>query len=494
MSQVTRLGKLINLIRRKVADVNKQLAKRLKKLVKQWQQLLTSRAPNGVVPLGGVATQSGAAPSAQVSVDSHAAVQTTPSPSTSSGIGTSSDQTPQCTTTLSSSDSNSVLAPSDSSNSLESRSSRPNSRAGTSPPLASPTPSSSTLSHAPVQPVAINPSKNRSKMMQKLSSFKKSPNKLHQGIDETLSAQHVTNQTESQLSAHAVVSVGDGNTISLASNTTWTPNDDLSRSLWTAGSFTDMITEDFANGSNWVPPMSPENSRAFLAATTCNGGERAGCQENFNKRPRSPSPADSKQSEPPHKRHKRLKHKPQLADCIVRIPLEKVHLSRLEGHRGFTDHRLPVEDHRGLISDRRGLTEKHNSAFQGLVVSFPRSLLARVPSSPSIKREAVKQDKPPPAPCQTVKHRTAQGAYQSHDQNLHMKVSEEHEPMDVLSAGAEDQGSPLIVIQRPPPEGACPGVDGCVGLDGYWYDWTDPMVSRDTEVTVMPYVYFEHGV
>lgn len=64
-----------------------------------------------------------------------------------------------------------------------------------------------------------------------------------------------------------------------------------------------------------------------------------------------------------------------------------------------------------------------------------------------------------------------------------------------VASGIEYRRSPPIVIERRlPPEGVCPGVDGCIGPDGYWYEWTDPMVSNHTEVTVMPYVYFEDCV
>ena len=95
-SQVTRLGKLINLIRRKVVEVDKQLAKRLKKLVRQWQQLLVNRAPpNGIMPSQQQATPttqstpSVPANSSQATAREHApfSVQTTPTISPS-GTGT----------------------------------------------------------------------------------------------------------------------------------------------------------------------------------------------------------------------------------------------------------------------------------------------------------------------------------------------------------------------------------------------------------------------
>lgn len=47
---MTRLGKHINAVRRQVADTNRSLAKRMKKLVKIWQQLLQNRPSNGLPP------------------------------------------------------------------------------------------------------------------------------------------------------------------------------------------------------------------------------------------------------------------------------------------------------------------------------------------------------------------------------------------------------------------------------------------------------------
>ena len=36
-----------------------------------------------------------------------------------------------------------------------------------------------------------------------------------------------------------------------------------------------------------------------------------------------------------------------------------------------------------------------------------------------------------------------------------------------------------------------PGVDGCLGPDGVWYDWTRHIPSQDFSVTVLPYVYID---
>ena len=41
------------------------------------------------------------------------------------------------------------------------------------------------------------------------------------------------------------------------------------------------------------------------------------------------------------------------------------------------------------------------------------------------------------------------------------------------------------------PSGASPGVDGCMGNDGYWYSWTDSIPGHDISVTVLPYIYVD---
>lgn len=337
--------------------------------------------------------------------------------------------------------------------------------------------------------------------------------------------------------------------ISLVSNTTSTPDEELSRSLWTAGSFTDMVAEDFSNESSWVAPLSPEESSHTFIHTSAYNGDDGGThlQENFNKRPRSPSPLVAGQSAPPHKKHKshkssskRAKREFQpaedLTEFVVHIPLDKVHLRGLtedhrglvEDRRGLTDSqkqltknesefvgRVSVQDHKELTSEW-GLTEKCNTAAQNysqfsdvgsssradllprpaeLVVSFRRSLLRRVPRE-VVKLEFTAHPTDTSAALQSHDKRSwsHEGVYESQESSL-KEFLVNHKPVDMeVSVEAKDHALvphlPLVQ-RRPPPEGVCPGVDGCIGLDGYWYEWTEHMVSRDSEVTVMPYVYFE---
>ena len=90
----------------------------------------------------------------------------------------------------------------------------------------------------------------------------------------------------------------------------------------------------------------------------------------------------------------------------------------------------------------------------------------------------------------------------------------------VLSNGVSSPATPFVEVKKeligpptpevpptfPPPRAAPPirlkhssgvptyctiGIDGCMGNDGNWYVWTDPIPSLGDEVTVLPYVYVD---
>ena len=44
---------------------------------------------------------------------------------------------------------------------------------------------------------------------------------------------------------------------------------------------------------------------------------------------------------------------------------------------------------------------------------------------------------------------------------------------------------------REMPEGSVVGVDGCLGRDGLWYEWTEYIPGEELSVTVLPYVYID---
>ena len=67
-----------------------------------------------------------------------------------------------------------------------------------------------------------------------------------------------------------------------------------------------------------------------------------------------------------------------------------------------------------------------------------------------------------------------------------------HEEGPECSVSVLDTSTPVPSPgQQVVPLGLCPGVHGCYGLDGLWYNWTDPIIRQDFAVNVLPYVYID---
>ena len=214
----------------------------------------------------------------------------------------------------------------------------------------------------------------------------------------------------------------------------------------------------------------------------------------------------------------------------------------------FTDGHRPTE-HRGFMEKHRGKKQYKSDAHFGLVdtliVSFQRSLLNRVPVVLNGEREAPLPHQQQQQQQQQLYNKTHHShdrtrqshdtahqshdttdqshdmahqshgttdqshdtAHQSHDttsshdqwRGPHSEISKTHQNgiVDTGTVKAQIHNHIIPFIpprqQRPLPPGACPGVDGCIGSDGYWYEWTEPINSCQAgEVPIMPYVYFEN--
>ena len=71
-----------------------------------------------------------------------------------------------------------------------------------------------------------------------------------------------------------------------------------------------------------------------------------------------------------------------------------------------------------------------------------------------------------------------------------------HIPVNAITSFGNDRGGPHLPTLVSPgpklvPSGASPGVDGCMGNDGYWYSWTDSIPGHEISVTVLPYIYVD---
>ena len=258
---------------------------------------------------------------------------------------------------------------------------------------------------------------------------------------------------------------------------------------------------------------------------------------------------------PPHKRHKPHKHKSgrvrpsdvyqqhphassnHIARLVVRIPLDRVRCVR----EGGVASAISTTAAAGTTVGRCGKEEEGGASgppptTEPLIVSISRSRLASIsaPSSDTI----VHHNSRPLDRAKTHHHHHNQShdeARWSHDQ--HGRSHDQHGRSHDQHGKSHDQRREFIhqskpefpphsaeimfvtrdrdqeaietdrPLPRPPttttpsttitsqrrhaPRGVCPGMDGCVGLDGYWYEWTEHIASAGDEVTIMPYVYLE---
>lgn len=587
------MGRVINVIRKKVADVDQHLSKRLKKLVKLWQQLLQNRNGLLVPPAagpGGQASASASVVSTSVSSSSSSPYPpgsgvsqerqnmtsslsvrtTTPSPVEPPIIFNSVESSSHSPSHHASSysSSNSLLAPPNTGTTTHLETSRGSPLSHTSTPPPPPPPPHHVhppLSSRPAQPdsVATNPARNRMKMLQKLSSVKRgsSPSsKLFLSQEESRSSSvmqhqqqsesqpnHNTAKTETQQAVTIQVQPSQSSNNYTASVLTDKIPSSSPKHMWT-NSFTEMpalegsppVGSDYKtdHSSSTIASLSSlsSSSSACNGATgSSNGATGSNSLSSLNsynrKRPRSPTDEGGFQREKGSSRrdhqlqasqhsathfplHKRQKVATRTADhddsvtenhyleCIVQIPREKISLRNLSSF---------LQKQNSFSSGNReagGLTSREEEIE--LVVRIQRSRLTGVKAA--TREDKVVQDTIVHLPHQIkdvstthdhgdlsqaiplkAEHRT----YQNHgpsEQQLTGEKKVEDSSSSSSSSSSKDQ---VVIIPhyRPPPPGVQPGVDGCVGLDGYWYDWTEHINSSGNgEVVVMPYVYYEDDI
>lgn len=72
-----------------------------------------------------------------------------------------------------------------------------------------------------------------------------------------------------------------------------------------------------------------------------------------------------------------------------------------------------------------------------------------------------------------------------------VQSSETSSGMETRSFETSPESFPELAESRLGPEESIPGVHGCIGHDGLWYSWADPIPGDDSSVTVLPYVYID---
>ena len=526
---------MINLIRRKVVDVDKQLAKRLKSLVKQWQQLLQNKLPNGATPTTGVAMATLNSVDGSTTKGEFPHYNASPYRSSSSLSSSAPDDPtyPQLAKggrILTSGSSSVVL--SESEGSLEvNHSQEPPSITTThswEPPSITATPPlSSTTSHGshPSQTTPTNRTKNRSEIIKMLSSIKrpspspsKDTNSLSKQIRSISSEPNYHPRTTLDSSSLNVPTTLAGRRHPFSSSPS--PSLIADNEVGTSKDFVSSNSLLSLPGSR----CSSEEVEVTAERIELNGSRDKDLLDVIHvsqKRQRSYSPLtmNSSMAAPPHKKHKRHKHSSPVIDehleLVVHVPLARVRLK---------DHRTRAGDVTGTAAIQDSIIGPvHDVAEVGLVVSILLSMLSRIPSKPvCVPSKRIETDAhldcttsfspaplhlpnslPPPLPSLVYNkdaHRTGT------DSNKHTQSRLNHNENDCPKndcptsspkmAGSSENTASVCQSPPPPPPDLPPGVrlgiDGCIGRDGRWYGWTDHIPSTGPEVTILPYVYIDY--
>ena len=336
-------------------------------------------------------------------------------------------------------------------------------------------------------------------MLQKLSSVKRSPskpiplvhNKQYSAPSDpppNLSNQHdsvepqssslLKAQTSFQSAYSSSSNDGTGSVSDILNVGIATPNSPWSTS---GASFTELLLpgqESFNELKDHSFPLDD--------TWTLNGAahDHTATDSNSRKRERSYSPPVSASqlpldsSTPPSKKSKIVAKADR---CLVSIPLVKI---RLNNHH--VPEELKIERH----DEVQGRISPVYECYE-LLVKIQLGLLNRTPMNPDRSKSCDL-----PSPHRTNNYHTFEQPYNtlddSHEKNLRC------EPHEDLSKPGKNENSDNLTTNHAPhfnqklvPLGARPGVDGCMGTDGFWYEWTEHISSHGEGVTIFPYVYID---
>ena len=331
-------------------------------------------------------------------------------------------------------------------------------------------------------------------------------------------------------------------------------DDEMPQSLWSSDSFMDMDFLA-GNDTPWdqnslnnreTPPTKDQSPVAFNGTSLAEPRPGTSHSEGSRKRSRSSSPLEQpslsalaplNKKHKPHKNSSSSRSRAEAGplEFVVRIPLERVFIKQ-QLHNHHQNHTA------ASVNESPSVNEGVNSFIRGasapvvvveeadveLVVSIRKCYLSRIPTSGTIGLRCG-------SPVRRTKHKKqhksrGDGTSSERSQltaNRQMRDPSSPTPWQASNApnlpdltdildhyqstaplprpqpsatptnNTATDGNKLPVpslparLQRPAPEGACLGVDGCMGPDGYWYDWTEHIDRYGEEVTIMPYVYYE---
>ena len=573
---MTRLGKFINLIRRKLADVDKKLSKRLKKLVKHWLQLVPPKLPNGATstlnsrslttPTSGGSTggeekslseeREFPAPLSNgytysfTRVESPRSVSSRPYSPLSSQDSSSQNTKPSTSSSLESDCSLDLNSRSTTTTTMRNHIGDARHSISPTPPPASPTPPYSTSSRPSGQPSSVSSSKNRHKLMHKLSGFKKKPSPTF--TPALISNISSNNQQHSvpHISTAVPNSTPDlfQSTVQLSSPPFSPAIDIASDSFSGASSPTEAWTYEgtgFFHGGDFptFDSITEKTLKSGGGAATVQNGVNKDILEilnNSRKRQRSDSPLSKDSSSSlKHKRRKKRKHgsssgsskTKRVEQLTVSIPrsLVTVNLQHRDHHssaKSITKKSRSPENNRtkhlGKLMVRVDLALLRGaSSAETQPKASPQSACGKQDnkshihtngtvnsSNSSLSRALSSKDRKLKASSNSQRGTDA-GMWKSNYRNTPQKIlvppvsSEDVPDGNMQEPDLCDAEKKCTIIKDVPvpvqqevvpknlPEGALPGINGCVGGDGQWYEWTECIPGRGSEITVLPYIYID---
>lgn len=569
--QTNCLARNINQLRRKLTDSHKSLAKRLKKLVKAWQQLIKKQTPNGLTtPSLGSAPGNGGGAGANKTVEHTlpSDLQQKPNLVASArrqSIGSSREGTPL-------------------EESLASKAGKQShskkyaaSRTPTPTPSPHPLPSSSTSSVSasssappPLQQPPVVPrqtkaqdfARNRIRRMQMFSAVKK-PNmgqmssQSHQLPAPSSSSSTATTAPSLEEQSKEQLPLETGMAAITAGSQSQPPRQ-------TALPPVSMSLSSLSKPSSFLFHSEP----SFISSSPISNGSHS--HVTLSQSPSLLSSSSSTVVSPPtnssqsmahvnlsnsHSRHttslsqiitNSLNHEPTTLTEMSVVPSAPqpssvqtsiAHKIGVKGSRGEDSHRIPdmpLPDSlvvriprsnvqvRSLLNDTRinDCSHKNNLSSDSLrstqragdelsmIVSIDLSLLLRGKGRP-VTTSLPLNSAPEIRPSRTEQQLSTESrhgatpcsffAVKSEPVDLHVKNNQQqHAVVMENEVAMETESTPLFGKReltfnepRPIPLGAYPGVDGCLGNNGFWYTWTDIIPGQDEALTVLPYIYID---
>ena len=162
---------------------------------------------------------------------------------------------------------------------------------------------------------------------------------------------------------------------------------------------------------------------------------------------------------------------------IVKIPRNNVRLSQGSSLTGVHRSALPGHGSGGKFTESRPAVEDSAKALS-LVVSIDTSLLQRGASLSQIGKSRKPETLPKVEDPLSKASQFASHFDTAVERTEIASDSERTSPMEV--------DRPYSVT-----EGSVPGIHGCTGPDGLWYEWTDAIPGQEPCVTLLPYVYVD---